>query len=120
MSSTCERPPRSALILPASTSMPITSQPASANATASGSPTYPRPTIPIFIAISLRRQQRQVGSHHQADQLLEARARAPAELALGLARVAHQHVHLGRPLQRVVDPHVRLPLESGFVERDLH
>src|SRR3954469_13242499 len=119
MSSMCERPCRSAAILPGSTSSPITSHPASAKATESGRPTYPSPTMPIFIDIRLLRQEVEVGADHQADQLLEVRLRLPAELALGLGRVADEQVDLGRALERVVDPHARLPLEPDLVERDL-
>ena len=49
-SSIGERPSVSAATRAWSTSMPTTSCPASANATASGTPTYPRPTIPMLTA----------------------------------------------------------------------
>src|SRR3954454_5863111 len=111
MSSMCERPCLSAAILPASTSTPMTSQPASANATESGRPTYPSPTMPIFIALSLLRQQFEVGADHQPDQLLETRLRHPSELALGLRRVADQQVDLGGPQELRVELDARLPLQ---------
>src|SRR3954469_7179802 len=97
MSSMCERPSRRIAILPGSTSRPTTSHPASAKATASGRPTYPSPTMPTFIAISLLREKFEIGSAHQADQLPEARLGHPAELALGLGGVADEQVDLGRP-----------------------
>ncbi len=50
MSSMYDTPARTLSTLRTSVSKPITSWPASANATASGNPTYPRPIIPIVIA----------------------------------------------------------------------
>ena len=64
-------------------------------------------------------QQLQVRVDHQPDQLLEVRLRLPAQLALGLRRVAHEQVHLGGALEGVVDAHVRLPVEADVVEGDL-
>ena len=39
----------------------------------------------------------QVGRYHLLDQFVEPRGRLPAELSLGLRRVAQQRLHLGRP-----------------------
>src|SRR3954454_413083 len=102
MSSMWERPSRRPAARSGSTSTPTTSQPDSAKATASGSPTYPSPTMPIFITVqttlagSVSREQVEIGTDHQTDQLLEVGFRLPAELALGLGRVADQQVDLGR------------------------
>ena len=60
------------------------------------------------------------GARHQPDQLLEARLRLPAEVALGLGRVADQVVDLGRAHERGVDRDVLLEVaEAGLVEGDL-
>src|SRR3954451_15084563 len=111
MSSIWERPSRSAATLPASTSRPTTSQPASANDTASGRPTYPNPTIPMFMTTeTLAGQQVEVRARHQADELLEVRRRLPAEHRARLARVPDQQVNFGRPLEGVVDHDVLFPV----------
>src|SRR5215217_354219 len=65
------------------------------------------------------REQPHVGVDHQPDQLLEVGARLPPEHALGLGRVADEQVDLGGTLERIVDLHVRLPVQAGVVERDL-
>ena len=43
----------------------------------------------------------------------------PAEDALGLARVAHQEIHLGRTIELRVDDHVLLPIQPDVIERNL-
>src|SRR5215211_5137680 len=46
-------------------------------------------------------EQLEIGVDHQPDELLEGRARLPAQLRLGLGRIADEEVHLGGPLERV-------------------
>ena len=66
------------------------------------------------------RQQLEVRARHQPDQLLEARLRLPAQVALGLRCVADQVVDLGRAHERRVDRDVALEVaQPGLVEGDL-
>src|SRR5437899_3262062 len=50
----------------------------------------------------------QVFAHHFCDQFLEADARFPSELSLGLGRVSKKSVHLSRAKVSRVDAHDRL------------
>src|ERR687895_763320 len=65
-------------------------------------------------------EQLEVCVDHQADHLLEARARLPAELLARLAGVPDQMLHLGRTQEARVDPDVLLGIEPDVLERDPH
>ena len=65
------------------------------------------------------RQPLDVGVHHHPDQFLEADARRPPELALGLRRVAEQPIDFGRAQELRIHAHVALPVEAGVREGDL-
>ena len=59
----------------------------------------------------------EVRARHEPDELLEARLRLPAELRLGLRRVADQLVDLGGAQERRVDAHVALPVVDARPRR---
>src|SRR5919199_2585427 len=86
---------------------------APASATAAAAPaTEPRSALAL--------EQRAVGVDHEADQLLEARPRLPAEHPLGLLAVADQVVDLGGSLERLVHHDVIVDPHPGLVEGDVH
>src|SRR2546422_7837170 len=69
---------------------------------------------------SAGRQRLQVRAGHQAYELLEGGLRLPAEVSLGLGRVADQVIDLGRARERRVYDHEGLVVpESRLVEGDL-
>ena len=70
-------------------------------------------------AVDLAADELEIGLDHHLDELLEADFWLPAELRAGLAGVTEQDVDLGRAKVARIDLHVRLPVESQSLERQL-
>src|SRR6516165_6675363 len=82
-------------------------------------PTNPSAPVTRTFTSPTPAESLEVSIHHHLHQLAEADRRLPAELGLGLGRVADQEIHLCRPYEPRVRDDVLLPVEPDVREGDL-